>query len=716
MNRGNDPIMQLMYRGTSTIHEFNWENMQPSRSILSLMTQDDIDSIRKIILSPRYSGNNKLKMQKIDEIMHLRGFTKFAGGTNRIVYEHPEASGMVFKVAIDSEGIKDSPAEFYNQNLLKPFCCKVFECSACGTIASFEKVKRITTVEEFYTIAEDYYEMITNVILNKYVMEDIGIKYFMNFGIRIGFGPVILDFPYLFELDGNKLICNAELEDHSICHGEIDYDIGFNKLICTKCGRHYMARDLALMPEMKKRLLRSKGAAKMRVNVINATNGKVISSYDTNDIRDHLSKDTISSTNIKKEKKAMKVNIVTKRVPITKNETTNHVNNEINATVIDNHIQESTVENAPVKTTEKTITVKLGNKSNNIIKKDKSSSKHLSVNLVMKKVKASNNKKKNNSFDKNTSVDTPVESRKKFNKNDNNVEAPIVKRTINISLGKGSEMGSSSSIIKADTAGHKLNIYTTTTPIKKEEEKIEEVKVEKVVAENTITDNNNEDIKEEEVTKVEEVDVENVAVDDTIKDIKEEIHESNIETISEDKDIDIDSFVSGIPTMTLNEEKEEAKEVAEEAKEEEYSVDEEEYEPYSENEKMLVYYRESIPENLSDYEGAIISLFADCTEMPDHEEVDYTHINLNYDNIYIMDGKAYLITEFVEEDREIKVMLDDYFIEENNDGSAAQIDESETIEEDKGESIAKMSDDEMINKIINASASKPSLKDMVNTK
>lgn len=241
-------LMNVMYGGTTTLEQFNWDRMH-TVPILNLMSMQDIDYIRKLILSPRYSGNNKYKMDKIDEVMHFRGFTRFAGGTNRLVYIHPAAPNAVFKVAIDSVGITDNPAEYHNQELLKPYCCKVFECSPCGTIASFERVYRITTFDEFYQIADDYFYILSRKIIGKYVMEDIGIDFFMNVGIRIGCHPVILDFPYLYELDGRKLKCGNELDDGTICGGEIDYDDGFNKLICKKCGRIYRAKDLAKPPE-----------------------------------------------------------------------------------------------------------------------------------------------------------------------------------------------------------------------------------------------------------------------------------------------------------------------------------------------------------------------------------------------------------------------------------------------------------------------------------
>lgn len=308
----NNAILNMMYRGTTTIEDFNWDAMT-TVPILYLMTPQDIDYIKNLILSPRYSGNNKYKMDKIDEVMHYRGFSRFAGGTNRLVYVHPAAPNAVFKVAIDSVGINDNPAEFRNQNFLKPYCCKVFECTPCGTIASFEKVDRITTFEEFYSIADDYYYIIVNVILGKYVMDDIGIDYFMNVGIRVGCYPVLLDFPYLFELDGRKLECCNVLDDGRVCGGEIDYDGGFNKLVCKKCGRVYRARDLAKPPKEGGILLRQKGGRRMKLEITRGS--KVVKTYDTTIERDYLSRNDRDVTNNRAAEVVLKhVEVKTKKV------------------------------------------------------------------------------------------------------------------------------------------------------------------------------------------------------------------------------------------------------------------------------------------------------------------------------------------------------------------------------------------------------------------
>lgn len=58
-------------------------------------------------------------------------------------------------------------------------------------------------------------------------------------------GPVLLDYPYCYKLDGKKLFCNKiEPITGMRCDGEIDYDEGFNHLVCTKCGKIYLASDL----------------------------------------------------------------------------------------------------------------------------------------------------------------------------------------------------------------------------------------------------------------------------------------------------------------------------------------------------------------------------------------------------------------------------------------------------------------------------------------
>ena len=224
--------------------KFQFDMMQIP-PISYFLSNQDIADLRAIATSLRLSAKIDVKRKMMDDIMRRRGFKRFQAGTNRIIYKFEESQAFVAKVAIDRVGMKDNPNEFKNQELLKPFVTKTFHVSECGTVALSERVEPIVRPSEFEIIAEDIYELITNKILGIYVMEDIGTKYFMNWGTRVGFGPVLLDYPYLFELDGDKLFCNVPDPMTGIpCGGEIDYDAGFNELICKKCGKRYLARDL----------------------------------------------------------------------------------------------------------------------------------------------------------------------------------------------------------------------------------------------------------------------------------------------------------------------------------------------------------------------------------------------------------------------------------------------------------------------------------------
>ena len=239
-----DVIKRMLYPKCKSAVEFKFDTLM-ANPLLTYITVQDIAQLNKIATSIKYSSRPKEKYKMIDQILVPRGFKKMASGTNRVVYRFLDDYRIVLKVAIDKVGLSDNGNEFKNQQLLKPFVTKCFEVSPCGTVGLFERVNPITSREEFVNISEDVFDLINNLI-GKYVLEDIGEKFYMNYGLREGFGPVLLDYPYVFELDGRKLKCNVQdpLDPKGYCGGMIDYDIGYNNLICTKCGKRYLATEL----------------------------------------------------------------------------------------------------------------------------------------------------------------------------------------------------------------------------------------------------------------------------------------------------------------------------------------------------------------------------------------------------------------------------------------------------------------------------------------
>lgn len=238
-------ILEKMRARSMSIDQFNYEKLS-APPLLSFLNMNDINELKQIGSSLRLSGRPEEKLRRIDEVMRTRNFRKLAGGTNRVVYKHLEYDPIIVKIAHDDVGRGDTPREYFNQAYLKPFVTKVFEYSPCGTVGLFERCIPVTSRQEFLSVAEDYFDLLKFWFTGEYIMEDIGSNYFMNVGVRNGFGPVLLDFPYLYKLDGNKLYCNKpdDKEPSGVCGGIIDYDDGYNHLYCSKCGKRYRAKEL----------------------------------------------------------------------------------------------------------------------------------------------------------------------------------------------------------------------------------------------------------------------------------------------------------------------------------------------------------------------------------------------------------------------------------------------------------------------------------------
>ena len=252
----------IIYTPQTTSVEMLYESitMPPWTDFFSI---NDIQALYNTINSKRLSGNFDKKKAIIDQIMSSRGFKYMHGGTNRHVYVNYDIPWVVAKVPIDAVRMDDNIREFQNQKKIWPYCAKMIQLSPLGGVVGFaERVDPILNRSQFNAYKEMIY-LVTIQILGKYVLEDIGTNYFKNWAVRNCFGPVLCDYPYIFELDGQKLICNA-ITPMGYCGGEIDYDDGFNKLYCKRCGVSYDAQSLSLAIDDKQIMLelKSKGGQK----------------------------------------------------------------------------------------------------------------------------------------------------------------------------------------------------------------------------------------------------------------------------------------------------------------------------------------------------------------------------------------------------------------------------------------------------------------------
>lgn len=305
-------------------------------SLYSYFTQEDINMIYRIAISPAMHCNMTEKYKAIGEIMNKRGFRLIGGGTNRRSYECIYDNRIVAKVATDRVGFVSNLRELNSQNVLKPFCNKIFEVSPCGSVAIAEKVVPIKTEEEFRKYSSDIFDIAFFKIRNNGIaMEDIGTRSMKNWGYRAGFGPVLLDYPSMYVADRKKRLCKG-IVNGKLCCGTLDYDDGFNIIVCTECGKTYHASALAKIDgDNLKSLLdavgynhsdKTEGVGKMKIRIKDIETGVVVNEINCGGTSNHVDS-TVSNvvvnnmtttTNpvVKKEKKhKIKITIKDKTEP-----------------------------------------------------------------------------------------------------------------------------------------------------------------------------------------------------------------------------------------------------------------------------------------------------------------------------------------------------------------------------------------------------------------
>lgn len=291
----DNPVALAMYEGITTTLDEYYDSLQ-APPLSALLMPQDLDAIHRVITSAKLSGNGEKRIFAIRDIMARRGFTQLAGGTNRSVFTHPNYPHIAVKVAIDNVGIHDNPAEYNNQFILKPYCTKCFEVSADGAVGVFEKVGRIRNSVEFYQMWDDIYSLCEYFVTEKeLLLEDFGIKFFMNWGIRYGFGPVLLDFPYVYDIDWDKLHCDRPNDDGTICNGNIDYDDRFDFLVCEKCGKRYRAVDIAKKREVGKGVLTKISGGK-RMQITLKRGNEVIKTTDELEVTKTMGKPAVAKS------------------------------------------------------------------------------------------------------------------------------------------------------------------------------------------------------------------------------------------------------------------------------------------------------------------------------------------------------------------------------------------------------------------------------------
>lgn len=224
-----------------------FDAMSTAKPISYYFTPQDIVELNRMAKSPSLTLDMNKKLKAFDDFMMGKGFTLIGGGTNRRAYGTMYDNSITIKVATDSGGFTSNLKEYVNQIIVKPFCTKIYEVTPCGELSLTERVIPLENEEDIVSYRNEIFDTIFFYIRNKNIaMDDIGLRSMRNWGYRRGFGPVLLDFPSMYVVDPRKRFCGALLDNGTKkCSGSLDYDSGFDNIVCGHCGRIIKAVELA---------------------------------------------------------------------------------------------------------------------------------------------------------------------------------------------------------------------------------------------------------------------------------------------------------------------------------------------------------------------------------------------------------------------------------------------------------------------------------------
>ena len=228
---------------------FNWNGLTRP-PIVSYIPQNVINDITQLTHDPKLMNNPSKKYKLMNQALATVRFRPLASGTNRRAFYCEYDPGVILKIGSDRVGRSDNISEFYLQQKLKPFCCKIYDVLPNGVMSLMERGETMKLADFRSKWAKEIYDLIMMFLYNDCVLEDIGGNFYKNWAVRLDFGPILVDFPYLYRLDWSKLQCiHVDPLTGKRCDGELDYDYdkGMSEIVCEKCGSRYSANYLARM-------------------------------------------------------------------------------------------------------------------------------------------------------------------------------------------------------------------------------------------------------------------------------------------------------------------------------------------------------------------------------------------------------------------------------------------------------------------------------------
>ena len=214
-------------------------------------------------------SDNQLKSEYIKKELNYYGFIEVGLGTNIYTMSNPAYPGVIFKFALDSNGIADNFNDIILQDIVnsyltdecgeKPRYTKVLAKHPSGIVTVQERkvvIKNQDRMDNFRSSVLKTLEKLSKIFL---IVDLSPTLYHLNYGVDRSGDWCFIDASDLYPLENitSKIRCKKAVgwDDKKakvrLCGGRLRYNDDFSNIICESCRAEYI--PLEIRPKEKER-------------------------------------------------------------------------------------------------------------------------------------------------------------------------------------------------------------------------------------------------------------------------------------------------------------------------------------------------------------------------------------------------------------------------------------------------------------------------------
>lgn len=195
-------------------------------------------------------SNNQQKAEYIEKEMSYYGFETRGLGTNIYVMSNPVYPGVVFKFALDDNGLADN----FNDEVLQhriPRYTRTLMRHPSGIVSVQERKVPITSTERMQTFRGEILSTL-NKLSKEYLIIDLSPSMYLNYCVERDGSWGFLDASDLYPIEyiKDRIRCNKaigwdeEKRKTKRCHGSLVYSDDYSMVICKECGSEYIPSEI----------------------------------------------------------------------------------------------------------------------------------------------------------------------------------------------------------------------------------------------------------------------------------------------------------------------------------------------------------------------------------------------------------------------------------------------------------------------------------------